>query len=103
MLKNLPKTYNPKDFEDRIYKFWKEKGYFKAEVNRDKKPYTIMMPPPNVTGNLHMGHALNNTIQDILIRWKRMEGYEALWQPGTDHASISTEAKVVENKEGRKN
>ncbi len=103
MLKNLPKTYNPKDFEDRIYKFWKEKGYFKAEVNRDKKPYTIMMPPPNVTGNLHMGHALNNTIQDILIRWKRMEGYEALWQPGTDHASISTEAKVVEKirKEGK--
>jgi len=103
MLENLPKTYNPKDFEDRIYKFWKENGFFKAEVNKDKKPYTIMMPPPNVTGNLHMGHALNNTIQDILIRWKRMEGYEALWQPGTDHASISTEAKVVEKirKEGK--
>jgi len=103
MLENLSKTYNPKDFEDRIYKYWKDNGYFKAEVNENKKPYTIMMPPPNVTGNLHMGHALNNTIQDILIRWKRMEGYEALWQPGTDHASISTEAKVVEKikKEGK--
>ena len=96
MSENLAKTYNPKDFEERIYKFWDENGYFRAEVNENKKPYTIMMPPPNVTGNLHMGHALNNTIQDILIRWKRMEGYEALWLPGTDHASISTEAKVVE-------
>ncbi|MBZ2175584.1 valine--tRNA ligase [Schnuerera sp. xch1] len=96
MIENLSKTYNPKDFEDRLYDFWNKNEYFKAEVNRDKKPYTIMMPPPNVTGNLHMGHALNNTIQDILIRWKRMQGYEALWQPGTDHASISTEAKVVE-------
>ncbi|CCQ98560.1 valyl-tRNA synthetase [[Clostridium] ultunense Esp] len=96
MIENLPKTYNPKGFEDRLYEFWKEKEYFKANVDKGKKPYTIMMPPPNVTGNLHMGHALNNTIQDILIRWKRMEGYEALWLPGTDHASISTEAKVVE-------
>lgn len=96
MIENLSKTYNPKDFEDRLYDFWNKNEYFKAEVNRDRKPYTIMMPPPNVTGNLHMGHALNNTIQDILIRWKRMQGYEALWQPGTDHASISTEAKVVE-------
>lgn len=96
MTENLPKTYNPKDFEDRLYKFWKEGEYFKAHINEDKEPYTIMMPPPNVTGNLHMGHALNNTIQDILIRWKRMEGYEVLWLPGTDHASISTEAKVVE-------
>lgn len=103
MIENLAKTYNPKDFEDRLYQFWKENDYFKAEVNSDKKPFTIMMPPPNVTGNLHMGHALNNTIQDILIRWKRMEGYEALWQPGTDHASISTEAKVVDKikKEGK--
>ncbi len=103
MIENLAKTYNPKDFEDRIYKFWMDSGYFRAEVNEAKKPFTIMMPPPNVTGNLHMGHALNNTIQDILIRWKRMEGYEALWQPGTDHASISTEAKVVEKikKEGK--
>jgi len=96
VIENLPKTYNPKSFEDRLYEFWSEKGYFKARVDKNKKPYTIMMPPPNVTGELHMGHALNNTIQDILIRWKRMEGYEALWLPGTDHASISTEAKVVE-------
>ncbi|MBU5439050.1 valine--tRNA ligase [Tissierella sp. MSJ-40] len=96
MLENLSKTYSPKDFEDRLYKYWSDNGYFKAHVDKNKKPYTIMMPPPNVTGSLHMGHALNNTIQDILIRWKRMDGYEALWLPGTDHASISTEAKVVE-------
>lgn len=96
MLENLPKTYNPKDFEDRIYKYWNENEHFTPNVDKTKKPYTIMMPPPNVTGSLHMGHALNNTIQDILIRWKRMEGFEALWLPGTDHASISTEAKVVE-------
>lgn len=103
MLENLPKTYNPKDFEDRLYDYWNSNEYFKANVNHEKKPYTIMMPPPNVTGNLHMGHALNNTIQDILIRWKRMSGYEALWQPGTDHASISTEARVVDkiSKEGK--
>ena len=103
MLENLPKTYSPKDFEDRLYKYWNSNGYFKANVDYSKKPYTIMMPPPNVTGNLHMGHALNNTIQDILIRWKRMSGYEALWQPGTDHASISTEARVVDKitKEGK--
>jgi valyl-tRNA synthetase len=96
MAKELSKTYDPKDFEDRLYKFWEESGYFKADVNKEKEPYTIMMPPPNVTGKLHMGHAINNTIQDALIRWKRMQGYEALWLPGTDHASISTEAKVVE-------
>ncbi len=96
MLENLPKNYDPKEFEDRLYKFWNDKGYFTPEIDKNKKPYTIMMPPPNVTGSLHMGHALNNTIQDILIRWKRMEGYSALWLPGTDHASISTEAKVVE-------
>lgn len=96
MVENLNKTYDPKSFEDRLYKFWNENGYFKANVNREKEPFTIMMPPPNVTGSLHMGHALNNTIQDILTRWKRMEGYEALWLPGTDHASISTESKVVE-------
>jgi valyl-tRNA synthetase len=95
MLENLSKTYDPKEFEDKLYKFWSENGYFTPKVDKTKKPYTIMMPPPNVTGSLHMGHALNNTIQDILIRWKRMEGYEALWLPGTDHASISTEAKVV--------
>ncbi|MBU5427338.1 valine--tRNA ligase [Tissierella pigra] len=103
MLENLPKTYNPKDFEDRLYKYWSDNGHFEAHVDKTKKPFTIMMPPPNVTGNLHMGHALNNTIQDILTRWKRMEGYSALWLPGTDHASISTEAKVVEKikKEGK--
>jgi len=95
MIENLSKTYNPKDFENRIYEYWNKNGYFTAHVNKNKKPYTIMMPPPNVTGNLHMGHALY-TLQDVLIRWKRMEGYEALWLPGTDHASISTEAKVVE-------
>jgi valyl-tRNA synthetase len=96
MLENLPKNYDPKEFEDRLYKFWNDNGYFTPEIDKNKKPYTIMMPPPNVTGSLHMGHALNNTIQDVLIRWKRMEGYSALWLPGTDHASISTEAKVVE-------
>ena len=95
MLDNLNKTYNPKEFEDRLYAFWMENEMFKAEVNEDKKPFTIIMPPPNVTGNLHMGHALGGTIQDILIRFKRMQGYEALWQPGLDHASISTEARVV--------
>lgn len=95
MLENLPKTYDPKDFEDRLYDYWNENGHFKAYVDEKKKPFTIMMPPPNVTGSLHMGHALNNTIQDILIRWKRMEGYSALWLPGTDHASISTESRVV--------
>lgn len=92
----MRKVYDPKNFEDRIYEEWMEKGYFRPEVDKNKKPYTIVMPPPNVTGNLHMGHALNNTLQDILIRYKRMSGYSALWVPGTDHASISTEAKVVE-------
>lgn len=103
MIENLPKTYNPKDFEDRLYDFWMENEYFVAQVDRNKEPYTIIMPPPNVTGDLHMGHALNNTIQDILTRWKRMSGYEALWVPGTDHASISTEARVVNKlaKEGK--
>lgn len=103
MSENLAKTYSPKDFEERIYQYWNDNGYFKADVNEEKEPFTIMMPPPNVTGNLHMGHALNHSIQDILIRWKRMEGYEALWLPGTDHASISTEAKVVAKmaKEGK--
>ena len=104
MLENLSKTYDPKEFEGRLYEYWKENKYFEADPKSGKKPFTIMMPPPNVTGSLHMGHALNNTIQDILTRWKRMDGFEALWLPGTDHASISTEAKVVEkiNKEGRK-
>jgi valyl-tRNA synthetase len=96
MRENLPKNYNPKEFEEKLYEYWNENGYFTPKVDNSKKPYTIMMPPPNVTGTLHMGHALNNTIQDVLIRYKRMQGYEALWLPGTDHASISTEAKVVE-------
>ena len=87
--------YNPSEFEKKIYKKWEDGGYFHADVNKDKKPFTIVMPPPNVTGQLHLGHALNNTIQDIIIRYKRMAGFEALWIPGTDHASISTEAKVV--------
>lgn len=94
-MNQLDKTYNPKNFEDRLYKKWKENGYFKGIIDKNKKPFTIVMPPPNVTGNLHLGHAMNNTIQDILIRWKRMKGYSTLWIPGTDHASISTEAKVV--------
>ena len=94
-MKELSKVYNPKDFEENIYDYWMKNDYFVAEVDKDKKPYSIVMPPPNVTGNLHMGHALNGTIQDILIRAKRMQGYSALWLPGTDHASISTEAKVV--------
>lgn len=93
---NLSKTYNPKDFEARLYKKWMAEGYFKSKPNPDKKPFTIMMPPPNITGQLHMGHALDHTLQDILIRWKRMDGYEAFWLPGTDHASIATEVKVVE-------
>ena len=88
--------YEPQKFEKEIYKKWEEGGYFKARVNENKKPFTIVMPPPNITGKLHLGHALNNTIQDIIIRYKRMQGYEACWIPGTDHASISTEAKVVE-------
>ena len=87
--------YNPQDFEKKIYQKWENNGYFKARVNPDKKPFTIVMPPPNVTGQLHLGHALNNTLQDIIIRYKRLAGFEALWIPGTDHASISTEAKVV--------
>ena len=96
MRKELEKNYDPKDIEDRLYSKWISKKYFHAEVNPDKKPYTIVIPPPNITGQLHMGHALDNTLQDILIRFKRMQGYEALWLPGTDHASIATEAKIVE-------
>jgi len=96
MSKELAKTYDPKGLEDRLYQKWMDKGYFHAKVNKDKKPFTIVMPPPNVTGQLHMGHALDNTMQDILIRYKRMQGYEALWQPGTDHAAIATEVKVIE-------
>lgn len=96
MAKELEKTYNPSDIEQRTYEKWLDKKYFHAKINKDKKPFTIVMPPPNITGQLHMGHALDNTLQDILIRFKRMQGYEALWLPGTDHASIATEAKVVE-------
>ncbi len=96
MEKNLAKTYNPKDFEDRIYEMWEQKGAFRAEVDKNKKPYTIVMPPPNITGQLHMGHALDQTLQDVLTRWKRMQGYSALWLPGSDHASIATEVKVVD-------
>ena len=95
-MKELEKTYNPADIEDRLYRKWEDKKYFHAEVDRSKKPFTIVMPPPNVTGQLHMGHALDNTMQDILIRFKRMQGYSALWQPGTDHAAIATEVKVTE-------
>ena len=101
MDKNLAKNYNPKDFEDRIYKEWQDKGLFKSKIDKTKKSFSIVMPPPNITGQLHMGHALDDTLQDILTRWKRMDGYEALWIPGTDHASIATEVKVVDkiNKE----
>ena len=102
MSKQLAKAYDASQFESRIYDFWMENNYFHAEVDEKKKPYSIVMPPPNITGQLHMGHALDNTLQDILIRFKRMQGYSALWLPGTDHASIATEAKIVEamRKEG---
>ena len=95
MSKNLEKTYNPKEIEAKLYEKWCEEKYFHAEVDRSKKPFTTVMPPPNITGKLHMGHALDNTLQDILIRYKRMQGYNALWIPGTDHAAISTEVKVT--------
>ncbi len=97
MMKELDKTYNPAGIEGKLYEKWLDKKYFHAEPNKDKKPFTIVMPPPNITGQLHMGHALDNTMQDILIRFKRMQGYEALWQPGTDHAAIATEVKVIES------
>ncbi len=96
MSKELAKTYDPHGLEDRIYEKWLQKKYFHAEVDHSKKPFTIVIPPPNITGQLHMGHALDNTMQDILIRFKRMQGYNALWQPGTDHASIATEVKIIE-------
>ena len=104
MKKELAKSYQPHDFEDRIYSMWNENGCFRADPDPKKKPYTIVIPPPNITGQLHMGHALDETLQDILIRWKRMSGYSTLWLPGTDHASIATEAKIVEamRKEGLK-
>ena len=94
--KNLAKTYNPQEFEDKLYNNWVTKGYFHAEADKTKKPFTIVIPPPNVTGQLHMGHALDETLQDILIRYKRMQGYSALWVPGTDHAGIATQIKVEE-------
>ena len=96
MGKELAKTYDPHGLEDRIYQRWMERKYFHAEVDRSKKPFTIVIPPPNITGQLHMGHALDNTMQDILIRFRRMQGYNTLWQPGTDHASIATEVKIIE-------
>ena len=101
--KNIAKNYNPAEFEDKLYNEWVEKGYFHAEVDKNKKPFTIVIPPPNVTGQLHMGHALDETLQDILIRYKRMQGYSALWVPGTDHAGIATQIKVeaeLREKEG---
>ena len=91
MSKNLEKTYNPKEIEGRLYETWEKNGYFKADAKSKKEPYTIVIPPPNVTGQLHMGHALDETLQDILIRYKRLSGYEALWVPGTDHAGIATQ------------
>lgn len=94
-MKELKKTYDPADIEDRLYSKWEKNGYFHAEVDEKKKAFSIVMPPPNITGQLHMGHALDNTMQDILARYKRMEGYQVLWQPGTDHASIATEVKVT--------
>ena len=104
MIDEIPKQYNPKETEDKWYKFWEENGLFSAKLNPEKKPYTIVIPPPNVTGILHMGHALNNTIQDILIRYNRMKGFEALWMPGTDHAGIATQNVVEKSiaKEGLK-
>ncbi|MGN1048558.1 MAG: class I tRNA ligase family protein, partial [Eubacteriales bacterium] len=102
MTNELPKTYSPKDFEDRIYQNWCEKGYFTPDPKKEGPSFSIVIPPPNITGQLHMGHALDNTLQDILTRYKRMQGYCTLWLPGTDHASIATEAKIVESmrKEG---
>ena len=94
-MQNIPSQYNPKEVEEKWYKLWEQKGFFEASVDPDKKPYCIVIPPPNITGILHMGHALNNTIQDILIRYKRMQGYSSLWMPGTDHAGIATQ-NVVE-------
>ena len=99
---DMAKTYNPSEFEDRIYKTWEKEGYFTPTIDPNKLPFTIVIPPPNITGQLHMGHALDETLQDTLIRFKRMQGYAALWLPGTDHASIATEVKIVEQmaKEG---
>ncbi len=95
-MKELAKNFAPSAIEERLYETWMKRKYFHTEVDRSKKPYCIVMPPPNITGQLHMGHALDNTMQDILIRWKRMAGFNALWVPGIDHASISTEVKVAQ-------
>ncbi len=99
-IENLPTVYNAKETEENIYKFWEENEFFKADAKSPKKPYSIVIPPPNVTGVLHMGHALDETLQDILIRYHRMSGYETLWVPGTDHAGIATQ-NVVEKKSER--
>ena len=96
MMRELPKVYDPKQTEKRLYETWESKGYFNAEIDHNKKPFTIVIPPPNVTGQLHMGHAFDETLQDILIRTKRMQGYATLWMPGTDHAGIATQIKVEE-------
>ena len=96
MMRELPKTYDPKAVEKKIYDMWMEGGYFKGVADKSKKPFSIVMPPPNVTGQLHMGHALDATLQDILTRYKRMQGYAALWLPGVDHAGIATQIKVEE-------
>ena len=93
----MDKVYNPREVEDRIYAFWEDNGYFRTEVEPDKEPFCIVIPPPNVTGQLHMGHALDETYQDILVRWRRMQGYNAVWIPGTDHAGIATQARVEEH------
>ena len=92
---DMPTVYNAQETEEKIYKFWEEGEYFKADAHSNKPPYSIVIPPPNVTGVLHMGHALDQTLQDVLTRWKRMQGYSALWLPGSDHASIATEVKVA--------
>ncbi len=92
----LPKTYAPGEFEDRIYKQWCDKGYFTPDVKNDAEHFSVVIPPPNVTGQLHMGHALDETLQDVLVRYKRMKGYNTLWIPGTDHAGIATQIKVEE-------
>ena len=95
-MKELPKTYEPKDVEARLYQFWSDNGYFHTKRDPDKKPFTIVMPPPNVTGQLHMGHAMDAAMQDVLTRYKRMQGYAALWVPGVDHAGIATQIRVEE-------
>ena len=99
---NISKTFNPNEAEPRLYNEWLDKGYFKPSDDKTKTPFSIVMPPPNITGQLHMGHALDNTLQDILTRFKRMSGYAALWVPGTDHASIATEARIVRKVSSRK-